>query len=552
MKKRRRRQKRTSVVSEVFHFILAIALIVVAVFVVLFVIGKIRGITGSFWNKPLKPTGTETGIEISNETEAPETGFYEDAAGRVQYRKEDGSLAKDEWVEADQALYYINPQGFVETGAKTIEGMRYSFASDGKLKSIRYAPNYQPDRATVIGDYPSLVRSKKIWAFLSDSDTRGHFSALMYKKTTDAMAYQLGGTENPQYTGPYSMQIDGDYIYFLPLTDAAELTDEESGINGKLYRMKPGDTVRQIVARNVEGYKVVNGTVYYEANGSLHRSTGAMDDTEKNAPKQASSDEALHIEIEDGAAYAVDGGGNPITSPEGELKGRGFTYYLREDGTIRDVNQKTSVNTGGYTYFVEGDTAFGASISRVMRRGADGTEEVISSEFAGSVGNLRYDYGTGNILAEYTDASGMGRIIRITKSGDVDVLQDNSAGTGALKLIAIQDGTAIGMKPKEGGDSFTVLSLQELSPLAVGVDPVKRGSEDGTEDGSAKLSDQPAEPAGTEGAAKQQETKASGQKESVSKPEAPKGNGAVEAPQEPNTTAAFTGPEQVVIGGAPE
>ena len=52
----------------------------------------------------------------------------------------------------------------------------------------------------------------------------------------------------------YSLQTDGEYIYYLPLSDKDDLSSEERKINGTLYRMKPGAEYREIVAQIVEGY----------------------------------------------------------------------------------------------------------------------------------------------------------------------------------------------------------------------------------------------------------------------------------------------------------
>lgn len=503
---RRRKQKKTSFVGDVFHFILAITLIVVAVFVVIFVIGKVKGITGELGEKPERITASQTDgqLTIENETETA-VGFQENEAGEVRWLKADGkTYAKNEWVEQDGKLYYFNENELRQTGIKGIEGMLYTFGADGALEKISYNRTYSPDKNTVIRDYPSLVKSKKLWAFLGEGKL-GEFQALMYKKTTEAMAHQLGGDGNPQYTSPYSMQIDGDYIYFLPYAKAPEsdLSDEEKAIDRTLYRMRPSDTARQIVAENVEGYKVFEGTVYYYADGKLQTTDTAKNDPTKNPKKQPSGDEVLYVEIMDGAAYLTDGSGEPVTSDSGEIKARGFTYSLNADGTISGVNKKTTVNTGGYTYYVESDTAFGEPISRVMRKDGNGNSQIISTEFAGAVGNLRYDYDAGNIIAEYTDASGVGKVLKISKSGDVDCLSDAAAASGKLTVIAVQNGQVLYMKGSGSSASYGALSLSEAEPLAVGVDPVDTGK-DG--DGEPVISDEPAETGETTKAASDTET----------------------------------------------
>lgn len=550
-KRRRRRQKKTSFSGEIFRFIFAIIMIVVAVFVVLFVVRQVKGITGSLGETPAGPSEAQTELAIENESQEIAPGFYQDAEGNRRWRisQEEGD-AQDQWIAYEKDLYYFNEAGLMQTGTKGIEGMIYTFGSDGSLERIQYNPDYSPEESTIIKDYPSLVSTKRLWAFLQPGEKLGSFSALMYKKTTEATAHQLGGTDNPQYTGPYSMQIDGDYIYFLPLSQEEELTEAEEKINGILYRMKPGDTKRQIVARDVEGYKVLEGTVWYYADGRLQQTATASEDDTTNPKRTVSSgDEVYTVEIMDGAAYLVDSGGTMVTEAEdGTLKGRGFTYYLNEDGTIRGVKEKTTVNTGGYTYYAESDTAFGTELSRMMRRDSQGNQEIISAEFAGRVGNIHYDYDTGAMIAEYTDGKGIGGILRITKNGDVDKVLDETAKPGSLTLIGVQNGQAVCMRESGGETEYLELGLYDTAPLAVGIDPIP-------EEG-AVISETPSEteaPTETETKAPEPEapeTKAPAETTAAPEPAAP-----TEPPAEtnaPEPTAALMGPDQAVVGGAPQ
>ena len=78
-------------------------------------------------------------------------------------------------------------------------------------------------------------------------------------------------------------------------------------------------------------------------------------------------------------------------------------------------------------------------------------------------------------------------MIIISKSGDVDRVADESAGTGSLTILALQEGEALCMKESSGGQSFVSLDLQSASPLAVGVDPIPEGE--------AVISDDPGESA---------------------------------------------------------
>ena len=187
--RRRRKQKKSSFTGDIFRFIMAIIMIVIAVFVVAFVAGKVRGILGSMKESPEGPTReSQSELEISNEpTEAGE-GFYQDEEGNTRWHiSEEEGDAEDLWIPEGEALYYFNDKGIMQTGVKGMEGMIYTFSQSGKLEKISYNPDYTPDPSTVLKDYPSLAKSKKLWAFLGEG-TLGEFRALMYKKTTEAMA----------------------------------------------------------------------------------------------------------------------------------------------------------------------------------------------------------------------------------------------------------------------------------------------------------------------------------------------------------------------------
>lgn len=482
-KRRRRRQKRSGPAGDLIRFVMTLLLIAAAVLIVLYVAAKVRGITGSF----LKPAQEETAessqpeaaLSIEGESRSGEAaGFRRDADGTLRYYDADGSFLSGTWFQSSDALYYADETGAVQTDSMDENGMRYRFSADGKLSGIRYLPSYQPEASTVLADYPSLVKTKRLWAFLQKEDRKGDFYAIMYKKTTEAMAYHLGGEQNAQYTGPYSLQIDGDMIYYLPY-DSTSGEDAAAGgtiTNRTLYRMKPGDTVRQIVAKNVDGYLVCDGTVWYESQGRLYHTDTAEDDNSKPPARTSDGSEVLTVSVSDGAAYLTDSEGVAITAENGEAKGRGFTYYLNADGTVRSVNRKTTVNTGGYTYYIQSDSAFGNPVSRMMRKDQSGNEEVISTEFAGSTENLRYRYETGEILAEYTDEAGRGRVIKLSKTGDVELLRDLPSGTGTAVILAIAGDEVLCMQGSGNQAVFSELSLSDTEPLAVSVDPVSVSS----------------------------------------------------------------------------
>lgn len=489
-KSRRRRQRHTTQAGDALKLILAILLIAAAAIVVVFVYDQIRGAAnGSVETASTEGAASESASEadiVIGGEEATEPGLHvEGAAGagasdtelkqakaeNLYYIKKDGEQAKEEWIAAADALYYFGADGYATSGTYQEPGMIYTFGANGQLQKIRYNPAYKPDAQSVNKDYESLVQTKTLWAYLLMDRSYGSYYALMYKRTTEPTPHQLGGEKNPQYAGPYSMQIDGNYIYYLLSTDTPKKGEEET--NKTLYRMRPGDEKRQIVARDVEGYKVLDGTVYYYADGSLQQTTSFSEDSTVNPPLNDA--DSYEVDISSGnAAYLLDSYGDPVTGEDEALKAGNFTYKLGADGEILSVREKTSVNKSGYTFSIEAGKLFGKQVSRVLRENGSGEKEVISSEFEGSTGNLHYDFDTGYMFAEYTDGSGNSRILRISLDGDVDYLADStevSAGSGeTLTLYALQDGAAI-VKAEQAG---TFLSLRETAvvPLAVGIDPI--------------------------------------------------------------------------------
>ena len=188
--------------------------------------------------------------------------------------------------------------------------------------------------------------------------------------------------------------------------------------------------------------------------------------------------EDFYVDISSGdKAYLCTEDGRRVTLQSEEFKAGNFRYELSAGGEILSVADKSSVNTGGYTYTVEADDAFGTPLSRVVRTSDEtGKKEIISSEFEGRCGDLHYDFDSGNIFAEYTDTSGKSRILKITKDGDVDYLLDDG-GDAKLELYALQDNNAICRAEGADSVSFISLRLRATVPLALAVEPVEEGEE---------------------------------------------------------------------------
>ena len=467
---RKSKKRRGSAAADVLHLIYALLLIVAAALIVYFVYLKIGDISAKKESTAPSSEVIESSEEdlISEElSDADVMGLISDDSG-TRYVHDDGSEAADEWVAVDGDLYFFNDSGRAVTESFSENGQVFKFDSEGKVVSIIYDEDFKADSDDLIADYPSLVKSRKLWVFLSKDKTLGNFNAIMYKKTTEPQANMLGGTENPQFSSAYSMQIDGDYIYYLPLSDSDKLSDEEKKINGVLYRMKPGAEYREIVAQNVEGYKVLDGTAYYMSSGKIyHTSNGLKDETKTVYVSDSISIDDFVFENKGDSLLLYDKAGNPVNT--GEKRVGSFTYYLSDDGEIEGVREKTSVLTGGWTYYTETDNSSGKSISKIMRKSGPGEIQEVSSDFAGYTANMFYDYSSGNLVAEYMPNGERRQLIIINSNGDVDSVDSTVSAGGDIRLYALIDGSAICKVDKGGETVFESFDLSSTTPVAVGV-----------------------------------------------------------------------------------
>ena len=130
----------------------------------------------------------------------------------------------------------------------------------------------------------------------------------------------------------------------------------------------------------------------------------------------------------------------------------------------------------------------------------------------------------------------------------MDKVLDETAKPGSLTLIGVQNGQAVCMRESGGETEYLELGLYDTAPLAVGIDPIP-------EEG-AVISETPSEteaPTETETKAPEPEapeTKAPAETTAAPEPVAP-----AEPPAEtnaPEPTAALMGPDQAVVGGAPQ
>ncbi len=473
-RRRKKTNKKSSAAADVLRLIYALLLIIAAALIVYFVYLKVNDISkkGSTEESIEAETSlVEVSVSGEDESSQPEGEGLMRSEDGLFYLREDGSYAEDEWISYDGSLYYFGEDKAALCGQKlSYEGEIYTFDPEGRVTAISYDPNFKPSADEVIEDYPSLVKSRKLWAYLSEEKSLGEFNAIMYKRTTEARSYVLGGDENPQFSSPYSMQIAGDYIYFLPYSEKEDLNTEEKKINKTLYRMKPGDEYREIVAQNVEGYKAMEDGVYYMSSGKVYHTTGAVKDETKTVYVSNSIDiDDFNFEINEEGLFLRDREGNPVRTSDNSKRVGSFTYYLSEEGEVTGVREKTAVTTGGWTYYTETDTSTGKSISKIMRQNGPGEIQEVSSDFAGHTGNMFYDYSSGNLVAEYMPDDESRRLIIINENGDVDVSDSTLSMGSDMRLYALIDGSAIVRLGGEDAPRYETVSLSPSTPIAVGV-----------------------------------------------------------------------------------
>ncbi len=502
MASRRKRRKNNTVFADVISLLASVALIVIAVLLVVFVYFYIKNNSLSEFlpfGKSQTVESTEAGGNGKKEEETSKAGEKQESADSGLIRQENGKLVyllnKDEqrlygkenqlpygdgerilaktWLESGEYLYYFGDDGCAVS--EYSEGaMQYQFDKNFILESIKYNRSYAGNAETETAGFPGLVVSKTLWAYVNESKKAGDLYAIRYKTTLDSLTFDLGGSTNPQYTSKYSMAISDGYIYYLAVSDSTDKIIEP--IANKLFRMKPGQDFREIVAENVRGYLILppaggygEAAVYYDDGSGIRRAQSVeKDETMRIFPEDGN----YYVEIVDGKAVLMLEGGYPVTLESSSFVAGNFIYSINSEGEIRSVASKSKVSLGGYSYFVENGEAFGVRRARVLRQhNTDGTIELISTEFIGEVGNIHYDYGTSRMIAEYKDMNGMAGLLSISTDGDVDSLIDADQIGSVGELYGINGGEAI-LRTPEASAPFTKVRLTATYPLTVGIDPI--------------------------------------------------------------------------------
>lgn len=481
-----RRRKSDSNGKTILLVVLAAFFLITAIYVIVQVIGTIHKDYSLI--EQIDESQTETAQTIEIEKEEDKLGWNETGEG-WRYKLDDETYAADQWMEIEGFLYHFNKDGIMHQGEWQEEGQIYTCHDvKGYLKNIQTDLDYVPDDKGENLD--SLARTNAFWCFLDDEDT-GILKTILYRKTVENKVKPLGDENAPERTTKYSLRADGDYVYYLPLVKESEkgkLTESEKALCGRLVRMIPGQDVKEIIAENVDGYLIVDGTIYYAQGGKIHSATSGTEN--------AVGEESYKVQIRDGSCYLTDSLGNIVTLENGTVMEMGDrSYRLEENGAIRYVKRR-DVSVNGVTFRLKGegtgmmvsmesDGASRAAItgeygvqsfcivdnfifycayvdkgangewySRIFRADLNGEGKTpVSGMFPGTITNLYYFENEGQMYGEYYPEiwkNAYGTIVNVSQSGTIYRINDANVRTGIkvsgndmLELVMAQDGKLI-------------------------------------------------------------------------------------------------------------
>ena len=84
-----------------------------------------------------------------------------------------------------------------------------------------------------------------------------------------------------------------------------------------------GQAVKEIIAEDVDGYLIVDGTIYYAQGGKIHSATSGTE--------TAVGEESYKVQIRDGSCYLTDSLGNIVTLENGTVMEMGDRSYRLEE-----------------------------------------------------------------------------------------------------------------------------------------------------------------------------------------------------------------------------
>lgn len=469
-----------------FLMVLAAFFLIAAIYVIVRVIGTIHKDYSMIEQAQESRTEAVQTIEIEKEEEKP--GWNETEEG-WRYKLKDETYAADQWLEIDGFLYHFNADGIMNQGEWQEEGQIYTCHDvKGYLKNIRVDLDYVPD--DMGENLDSLARTNAFWCFLDDEDT-GIFKTILYRRTVENKVKPLGDEKAPERTTRYSLRADGDYVYYLPLVKESEeskLTEAEKKLCGRLVRMIPGQAVKEIIAEDVDGYLIVDGTIYYAQEGKIHSA--------KSGTETSVGQESYQVLIKDGGCYLTDSLGTIVLPENGTTVNIGDrTYHLEEDGKIRYV-KRGDVSVNGLSYGLKGSgskmsvsieaegaakggiteeygvqsfcivdksifycayvdrSQNGEGYSRIFRTDLKGNGKTpVSGIFPGTITDLYYFENEGQMYGEYFPEiwkNSYGTIVNVGQSGEIYRINDAKVRTGVtvsgndmLELVTAQDGKLI-------------------------------------------------------------------------------------------------------------
>ena len=484
-----RRRKKESGVKTALLVICAILFMIMAISVVVIVFGKIHSdyekldMTKESQQQTLEVPAVET-------TENNQLGWEETDEG-WKYKIDEKTYAVDQWLEVKGFLYHFDEKGIMATGQWKGDGQIFTCHDvKGYLKNIEPDPNYVPEDTGE--DLDSFVRTNAFWCYLDSEDT-GLFKTILYKKTVDNKVKPLGNEKNPEKTTKNSLRAYGDYVYYLPKvaeSRKSSLSDEEKELCDVLVRMMPGQNTKEIIAENVDGYLVLDGTIYYAQDGKIHTATSG---TEAEL-----SEGGYQVKIDGNACYLVTALGKPVTGKgsagitiedrvykvdengkisyvkKNSVAADGNSYELQGSGSQTQLVKKTSSGSktiaradyGVQSYCIVDNSIFfsayvekgtdGKWYSRIFKTDLDGKEKkAVSGYFPGAVFNLYYFESQGEIYGEYHPQiweNAYGVVINVKQDGTIYSVKDSSERTGRkvtgndmIEVLALQEGELIGL-----------------------------------------------------------------------------------------------------------
>lgn len=478
----RKKKRKESYLWSTMMVICAVCTLLIAVLVVVTVFFKIKKDASGSDNLT-----QETTPEIVIETEAI-YGWVETDQG-MKFREEDGTFAKNVWKVWDDGLYYLNESEIMETGrSAAIQGWICQFSDTGRLTDIQMDFDYQgKTQEEEETGKKSMVRGNEFYCYLDTSSVHENiFYPIIYKKSTEEQEEYLGGETTPEVASPNSMEIADGWVYYLAQASSdIELNTQEQGLNRSLFRMRPGERAKELIASQVTGFLEVDGQIYYASNGSVLKA-----DSGTSYPV---GDSQYQIKIQDNIAYLLDGMGSLAAGDASGMKTIGDRQYKLDDGKISYVKPAVQ-KVGTMTYELKNDNgkdaiawndtsgqsgilvsseyginsfciaedwiyysayvshgANGERYSQIYRISMDGTDKQIASKiFEGNILNLYYYENQKTIYGEYYPVSwksGYGQIVTVGLDGTVNRISDLGVREGnlnenkALELLLVNGET---------------------------------------------------------------------------------------------------------------